>query len=296
MKSILLAVVLLVWTPWAMAVSPYISGNKVGGGSVKVVMSEVEKALKAEGFEVVGEYLPAGLPQYGSVVVTDKGILDAIRAMGGATIVGAGIRIGVKEDGTVSYENPDYWFRAYFRKQFKSAEPAVQAVQAKLAKALGAGKPFGGDVSAEDLPGYHYMIGMEKFDSDKNELKAYGSFAEALQTIRANLSKGVNTTVRVYEIDMPDKKLAVFGVAMNDPKTGDGWWVKKIGPANIAALPWEIYVVNNKAYALYGRYRTALAWPNLGMGTFMGISDHPDQTLETLTGVAGGVYEKSSAF
>jgi len=95
---------------------------------------------------------------------------------------------------------------------------------------------------------------------------------------------------------MADKKIAVFGVALNDPKTGENWFVKKIGPDNIAALPYEIYVVNGKVNALYGRYRLALAWPNLGMGTFMGISDAPDEILETLTGVAGGIYEKSSAF
>jgi len=47
--------------------------------------------------------------------------------------------------------NPDYWYRAYFRKQFSSAEPAVKALQAKLQKTLGAGKGFGGDESAGDL-------------------------------------------------------------------------------------------------------------------------------------------------
>ena len=52
-------------------------------------------------------------------------------------IAGAGVRVGVKGDGTVSYMNPEYWYRAYFRKDFSSkAEPAAKALQGKLQKAL----------------------------------------------------------------------------------------------------------------------------------------------------------------
>lgn len=284
----LVGLVLFLYPALALAISPYFYGDKVAGGDVKSVMAQVEKKLTAAGFTVVGEHRPQGLPLYGSIVATDKGLLEAIHGIGGAAIVGAGIRIGVKADGTVSYINPDYWYRAYFRKDFPKAAAAVKAVQEKLAKALGSGKAFGGDVAAEDLPGYHYMPGMETFDSDKNELKTYASFDEALQTIRGNLAKGVKHTSKVYEVVMPDKKLAVFGVAMDDPDYGESWWVAKIGPDHIAALPWEIYVIDNKAYALFGRYRTALSWPALGMWKFMTIGSHPDTTLEMLTAVAGG--------
>ncbi|PWB49170.1 MAG: hypothetical protein C3F18_10535 [Nitrosomonadales bacterium] len=296
MKKLLGALLLTVWAPLAFAITPYISGDKVTAGDVNAVMGQVEKKLTAEGFTVVGRYSPKGVSQYGVVVVTDKGMLDAIRGVGGATIVGAGVRVGVKADGSVSYQNPDYWYRAYFRKQFSTAEPAVKALQAKLQKTLGAGKGFGGDEPAGDLPNYKYMIGMEKFESDKNELKSHGSFEAAVKTIQDNLAKGTNKTSKVYEIVMADKKIAVFGVAMNDPRTGEGVWLNKIGADHIAAMPYEIYVVGGKASALYGRYRIALGWPNLGMGTFMKISDSPDEILETLTGVAGGTFEKSSAF
>ena len=296
MKKILIAFAALIWAPLALAITPYVSGDKVSGGDVNAVMGQVEKKLTAEGFTVVGKYSPKGVSQYGVVVVTDKGVMDAIRNLGGATIVGAAIRVGVKTDGTVSYMNPEYWYRAFFRKQYSSAEPAVKALEAKLQKSLGAGKGFGGDESAGDLPNYHYMVGMERFESNKNELKSYPSFEAAVKAIQDNLAKGTNKTSKVYEIVMADKKVAVFGVAMNDPKTGEGVWLNKIGVDHIAAQPYEIYVVGGKASALYGRYRIALGWPTLGMGTFMKISDSPDEILETLTGVAGGTYEKSSAF
>lgn len=284
------------WSPFALALSPYTQANKIPAADLKSVMATVEGMLQAEGFSVVGRHTPGGIPGHGVVVVTEKGLLEAIRAMGGMAIIGAGIRVGVKSDGTVSYMNPEYWYRAYYRKDFSKAERAVKTVQEKLARALGAGKGFGGDVDSTDLQSYRYMIGMERFDSDKNELNTHASFELAVKTVQDNLSKSVAHTAKVYEVIMPDKKLAVFGVAMNDAKRGEGWWVKKIGADHIAALPWEMVVVNGKVFSLYGRYRTALAWPTLGMGTFMGISDHPDSTAEMLTLVAGGKWERFGVF
>ena len=81
---------------------------------------------------------------------------------------------------------------------------------------------------------------------------------------------------------------AVFGVALNDAKEGEGWWVKTIGTDNIAALPYEIYVVNNKVSHLFARFRIALGWPNVGMGSFMRIVEAPGIIRDTLTVVAGG--------
>jgi hypothetical protein len=53
-------------------------------------------------------------------------------------------------------------------------------------------------------------------------------------------------------------------------------------------LPYEIYVVNNKAEHLFARFRIALGWPAVGMGSFMRIVDAPNIILESLTEVAGG--------
>lgn len=288
MKRTLAFLALLCWTPIALALSPYFYGNKVQGGDVADVMSQVEAKVSKAGFRVIGKHIPSGLPGYGVLVVTEESLLNSIRKLGDASIVAAPIRIGVKSDGTVSYMNLDYWQRAFVRKKFPYAEKAVKATQAKLTRALGAGKPFGGSVDKKDLPDYQYMFGMEGFDSDKNVVMEHLSFDDAVKTIQENLARGVGKTSKVYEIIMPDKKLAVFGVALNDPKEGEGWWVKSVGSENIAALPYEIYVVDNKVGHLFARFRIALGWPNVGMGTFMRIVEAPGVIRDTLTVVAGG--------
>ena len=289
MKRILAGVVLAVFSLLAHALQPYVTADKVTGSDLKAVMAAAEKKLTAAGFTVIGQHMPAGIPQFGAIVVTEPDFSAAMLQLGGSAVVGLPIRVGVKADGAVSYLNLEYWQRAYLGNNYPKADGAVKATSDKLKKALGAGKTFGGEVKPENLPTYRYMAGMERF-ADKSELKAYGNFDEAVKTVRDNLAKGVAKTAKIYEVVNADKKLAVFGVATNDPENGEGWWAKKIGPEHIAALPWEIYVVDNKAYAMFGRYRTALAWPDLGMFQFMGISSHPDSTADMMAKVAGGTY------
>lgn len=290
MKKIVFGAFFALMSFFAHALQPYLYGDKVPGGDLKTAMAAAEQKLSAAGFAVIGRHTPPGIPGHGTLVVTEPGLSAALVQIGGKAIVGLPIRVGVKADGTVSYLNLEYWQRAYLRNEYAKAEAAVKAASTKLGQALGAGKPFGGEVKAEDLPSYRYMAGMERFD-DKSELKSYpGGFDEAVKTIRDNLAKGVAKTAKVYEVVIPEKKLAVFGVATNDPEDGEGWWVNKIGAEHIAALPWEIFVVNDKAYALFARYRTALAWPDLGMFQFMKIGSHPHSNHAMMAKVAGGTY------
>lgn len=285
---------LLVVSSSAWAVSPYVQGDSVAGGNVQAVAAAVEGKLKSSGFKVVGKYFPKNLAGYGVVIATDEAMLEEIGSVGGYAVMGAGIRVGVKADGSVAYTNPDYWYRAYFRKDFEKKEDAVKALQGRLQKALGAGKGQGGDEAPSSLSNYRYMIGMERLDSYKNKLAEYGSFAEALKAVRENLAKGAGKTARIYEVVLTDRKLAVFGVAMNDSGNSDGEWLSKIDMQNnVAGLPYEIYVINNEVGAPHGRFRIALAFPDVGMGQFMRISSLPNAIIETMSAVAGADKKSS---
>ncbi len=282
------AALMLAVTANAWAITPYIQGDRLAGGSAQSVATAVESKLKSNGFKVIGKYFPKGLSNYGVVVATDDDMLDAVGAVGGNAVLGAAIRVGVKDDGSVSYTNPDYWYRAYFRKSFDKKEDAVKALQGRLQGALGSGKGVGGDETAASLSNYRYMIGMERLDSSKNKLNEFGSFNDAVKTVRANLSKGEGKTAKIYEVVMQDRKLAVFGVAMNDSEYGDGEWMKKIEQQkSIAGLPYEIYVVDNEVGSPHARFRIALAFPDVGMGQFMRISTQPGAIIETMSSVAG---------
>lgn len=294
MKKLILWCVLLCSSQLCLALAPYAQGSKLTGADLPTHLAKLEQKLQAEGFTVIGRHTPKGLPGHASLVVTDRAMLEAIRSIGGSAVIASGIRVGVQSDGTVSYMNPDYWYRAYLRGQFKTAQTAVKSVQLRLVKALGEGSGFGGDVPEADLQQYRYLFGMERFDSPNSELSSHASFAEALKTVQDNLAKGVGSTSRVYEVLVPGSELAVFGVAMNDPGEGEGWWANKIGAEHIAGLPYELFIVGNKVYALYARYRIALAWPALGMGQFMGIINTPESIRNTLTRVAGGGAERSN--
>jgi hypothetical protein len=269
-------------------VSPYIQGDPVAGANVQAVATAVEGKLKGGGFKVIGKYFPKTLAGYGVVIATDDAMLTEVGSVGGLAVLGAAIRVGVKADGSVTYTNPDYWYRAYFRKAFDKKENAVKALQTRLQGALGAGNGLGGDESPEILANYRYMIGMERIDSFKNKLATYNSFDDAVKVLRDNLAKGVGNTTRIYEIVMPNRKLAVFGVAMNDAANGDGEWIKKIDMQDsVAGLPYEIYVIDNEVGSPHGRFRIALAFPDVGMGQFMRIHNLPNSIIATMGGLAG---------
>jgi hypothetical protein len=286
--------VLLVFSASVWAISPYVQGDPVAGGNVQAAAAAVESKLKRGGFKVVGKYFPKSLAGYGVVIATDEAMLGEVGSVGKHAVLGATIRVGVKADGSVAYTNPDYWYRAYFRKAFDKKEEAVNALQARLQDALGAGKGLGGDEVPANLANYRYMIGMERLDSPKNKLAEHESFAEALKTVRENLAKGAGKTTKIYEVVLPDRKLAVFGVAMNDSGNSDGEWIKKIDMQDsMAGLPYEIYVIDNVVGSPHGRFRIALAFPDVGMGQFMRISTLPNAIIETMSAVAG-VEKKSS--
>ena len=181
---------LLVFSASAWAISPYIQGDSVAGGNVQAAAAAVEAKLKKGGFKVVGKYFPKGLAGYGVVIATDDAMLDEVGSVGGHAVLGAAIRVGVKADGSVAYTNPDYWYRAYFRKAFDKKEDCGQGAAGAFAGCAGCGQREGGDEAPGSLTNYRYMIGMERLDSYKNKLAEYGNFAEALKTVRENLAKG----------------------------------------------------------------------------------------------------------
>jgi hypothetical protein len=67
-----------------------------------------------------------------------------------------------------------------------------------------------------------------------------------------------------------------------DDETGEAHFLETVGKGHIANLPYEIILQDKTATMLAGRYRIALYWPELSLGTFMKIKSTPGDIEDTL--------------
>ncbi len=288
-QSSLLSATLLAVPVASMAAQymPFVQGNTQLGASLQSAIESTQTTLKANGFEVVGSYSPSADTQV--IIVTNP----ALKSMAGQSKnggFGAMERVAVVQKGAdveVSYTNPAYMWNVYRMKG------DIQPVQSAMKTALGAQKEYGADepISDEDLRGYHYKMMMPYFD-DEDELAEFGSHEEALKSVEAGLSATMAGSSKVYRIDIPGKKMSVFGVALKHKQAADSFISKAInskGMSHAAHFPYEILVVDGEVMALNGKFRIAVNWPHLAMmgdGSFMSISSAPDQITEALQAVA----------
>lgn len=265
---------------------PYILASQADG-DVNASAEKAKAALKANGFDVVGSYAP-----YADTVVigATNAALKAAAAKTEFGGYGAVARIAVTKVGgkvQVSFFNPDWMAEAY------RMESDLTAVREGLEKALGMQRVFGSEEpgwKANQLNDYHFMVFMPYFD-DHHELAEHDSYEAAIKAVEANLAAGKGKTTKVYRVDVPGKKQTVFGVAIGGAPAGDEHVMKLIDKASIkqtAHLPYELLVSGGNVYALHAKFRIAVNFPDLDMGTFMHINDAPSAIEESLQQAAGG--------
>ena len=291
-KSIYVVILLLAISTYSFAqeLAPYIKVGTVNA-SVEEVSKSVVEALKAEEFFILGSYNPAKKNNL-KVIVFSRADLSsrAVKVIDRGALA-APMKIGlVHSEGktVVSYTNPDYITRAYLRDNHASFGSAISNFHKDLKTALSSVgnefTPFGGAIKADKLKKYHYKIMMPYF-TDPVELAEFDSFEQGLNIVRSNLSSGKGNTKLVYELVYDKAKVAVFGVGLFDPEEGEGHFLPKIGEAHVAALPYEIILQDNRLTMLHGKYRIALHWPDLTMGTFMKIMSTPGDIKDAMKGL-----------
>lgn len=270
--------------------APYLKIAEVQG-SIQSVSEQVTTALQQKGFEVLGTYQPARSTSLKVVAFTRDDLKNTAVKVADRGALGAVMKVGlVANQGmvTVSITNPDYLLRAYLRESYASHSTTLRKFTSDLISALALqgtkAVPFGGGVEAGKLKDYHYKIMMPYF-TDPVALGEYASFEEGLEIITANLQARKGQTVSVYRLVYPDKQVAVFGVGLTSPEDGEAHFLPKIGEAHVAALPYEIILQGTEATMLHGKYRIALHWPDLTMGTFMRIMSTPGDIEDTLEGL-----------
>ena len=288
MKTRILAFAILAVIPcslFADTLKPYILAG-VDDGTRDDVQARVEERLTAEGFEVVGSYVPAGDETLGVVCVTHERLKTAAADAGGLLGFAAVLRVGLRDTGEgveVSFTNPLYWGNAYYRKTFPDVEASSTQVDAALRRALGElpdsrFEPFGSrkGVPASKLRKYHYMMAMPYFD-DVAELDKGSSYEDAVARIEERAAAEDAEAKIVYAVKFPEKKMALFGTALTGRK-GEAHFLPKIDfsePRHVPFLPYELLVLEDRVVSLHGKYRIALSFPDLSMGTFMKIVSTP---------------------
>ncbi|PLX32295.1 MAG: hypothetical protein C0600_03045 [Ignavibacteria bacterium] len=279
----------------AQNLKPYLLGAEATG-SMSEVKTTVDKQLKKHGLKILGSYMPANDSKRYVYAVSSSDLISAVKSVGGLTGFAAAQRVALTEEGgkiLISYTNPPYWGNAYFRDDYDKVKKYYDKFAGRLKKAMkDCGKPmvvaFGSEEGEEidDLRDYSYMIMMPEFD-DTNVLREFGSYSEAVKTIDAKLKKGVKNVSLVYAMEIPGKQLKLYGIGLSGPD-GEADFMPTIdiaAPKHTAFLPYEMLVMGNEVHMLHGRFRIALSFPDLTMGTFTKIMSTPGDIEDLLTSI-----------
>jgi hypothetical protein len=274
-----LSLCLITMNAWAAEkLKPYIMVSNTAG-DVAAAIADTKSKLDAGGFRVLGEYSPyAGANVI--VVTSDALLAQAAKSEFGG--YGAVVRVSVTKAGDnvqVAYANPVYWAAAYQMQDLGS-------VAAALSNALGEGIPYGSEkgLTADQLNKYHYMAFMPYF-KDHDELGSFGSHAEAVAKVNERLASGANGLSKVFEVSVPGKEETLIGVGIASGDGADSYVMERVDKADMkhtAHLPYALLVSGNDVYSLAGKFRIALSFPDLTMGTFGSIMSSPGAIKDSL--------------
>ncbi len=259
------------------------------------VLNKIETSLKDNGFEVFGKYSPIDPGSQQIIIFSRKDLLQKCSELNNRGILAAFLKIGLlkQENGDIeiSILNPEYLGAAYLRKEYGKLKSDFEKISKDLKivfQAFGLDfANFGGSMTQKKLEDYYYMwpAATQTFD-DPITLATYDSFDEGVITIEKNLGQRVEDTDKVFSWISEDKKIAVFGIALHSKSTGESIFLPKIGIQNLAAMPYEVILVDKQATMLHAKFRLAVHWPELTMGQFMKISSTPGNIESSLKAVA----------
>lgn len=274
---------------------PYLQLGELDG-PVQDQIDAVTSRLESAGLQVLGGYQPAEDPDRYVLAVTSGGLLSATAKGQPTAGFAAAMRVALTQHGehvAITSQNPVYWGNAYFQDDYEQASAEVLEFAGTLVAAFndlngGSAPTFGSaqDFSAKDLRGYHYMFAMPYF-KDMVELGSFASFEEAVGTIENNLASSA-VAQKVFEVQVPGKEVRLYGISLRG-ENGEGRFLPIIDLADqkhTASMPYGLLVMEGEVVMLHGRYRIALSFPDLTMGTFtkiMSTPGHIKEMMKTLT-------------
>ena len=243
-------------------ISAYLIGEYVDS---KTAISRLEAA----GFEIVATYAPV---KKGSTIVFTNAALKSEAAKPGRAYA-AVLRLFIDDkEKMISFTNPVYFGKAFMQDEYNHAvfNTTLQKINAAFTNL----KASPDALEFDALAGYHFMVSMPYYE-DQDELGEVGvDTAELVQKVKS-FKKGKSV---VFELKLSQTSTLIgYDLGKRTKK-----FIKKIGRANAAILPWVISIENGKAKSLNAKYYIAISYPLLDMGGFMKIATVPGAITKDL--------------
>ena len=243
-------------------VNTYLHGEYVDAATAK-------SKLEAAGFEIVADYASV---KKGTTIVYTNADLKAEAAKPGRAFA-AVLRLFVDDkEKMISFTNPVYFGKAFMQDEYSHA--VFNGALEKINAAFPSLKASPDELEFDALAGYHFMMGMPYYN-EPDELGKPGANTAELIGKAKGYKKGKAV---IFELKLSDTTTLVgYDLGKRTKK-----FVKKIGRANAAILPWVVSIENGKATALNAKYYIAISYPLLDMSGFMGIATVPGAITKDL--------------
>jgi hypothetical protein len=241
-------------------ISTYLIGEYVDATTAKM-------KLENAGFEIVALYSPI---EKGITILFTNGALKAEGAkLGKAHIAVSRLFIDEKER-KISFTNPIYFAKAYMQDDYNHL--VFNAILEKINGAFPELHTSVDKMKYEDLAEYHFMVGMPYYNDVAG--LGEGTNSDLLNKAR-DYKKGASL---VFELKLSENSTLLGYELSNRTKK----FVKKIGRANAAILPYTVSIENGKASSLEAKYYIALCYPLLTMREFTTIATVPGSITKDL--------------
>ena len=234
-----------------------------------VTSKDAKAKLESAGFEVLASYKP--VKKGTTLVFTNDALKAEASKTGRAYAAICRLFIDDKEK-MISFTNPLYFGKAFMQDEYnhKVFNDVLQSINEQFPSL----KDSVDKMDYDALASYHFMMGMPYYEEQDLLGKATLTTADAVAKAKAykkgkavifELKLSETTTLLGYDLGKRTKK-----------------FVKKIGRANAAILPYFVAIENGQAKALNAKYYIALSYPLLDMGGFMGIATVPGAIIKDL--------------
>ena len=294
MRIIFISLLFLLVTIKLSADGGLVAFYKLGGqeGTISSVKEMVNQALISDSFEIIGSYHPAKDSNLMVITFTRKDLIEITTRYDNRGLMASVMRVGlIRRDNHVdiSLLNPEYIFYAYLKDNAKKVEIELNEISLDIKNAL---LPIATDfepfvitsLSERELKEFKFLVRNPGFD-DAIDVMDFPSFEIGLDVIQKNLQARKDGTFKVYELKLEDKKVALFGIGLQDPRNGEANFLKQLGVNHLAALPYELILIDKTASMLHGKFRFPLYWSDLTMSEYRKIYKTPRDIEETMKSI-----------